>query len=549
VSYWRQHFRTGNSVAGIPEVNLINWLLAFAPIGVLLVLMVGRNWGGAKAGPVAWLVALVVAMAFFGAPRELVSYSQVKGALLSVWVLYIIWAALFLFHIVDLAGSVTTIGRGIARVTENRVMQVLLLAWIFTTFLQGIAGYGVPVAVVAPLMVGMGFAPVTAVVTTSVGHSWSVTFGSLAASFFALAGVSESSGRALAFESAAMLGIACVLCGFGAIWAYDGLRAVRAGLLPLLLLASAMAGTQLGMALLGAYSLAAFSAGCVGLLLVAALARIPRYRSQPVTGLPRVQGASTDAPPTLQPAVPVRDVALAFSAYAILIVIVLGASIIEPLGDALNRVSIRLSFPETETTYGWTNAATASYRSIEPFGHAGAMLLYAAFLGYLIYRRAGKLPDGALRTAANRTVSGALSSSIGIVTMVGMALLMMESGMTALLAEGIAAVAEPVFPLMAPFIGVLGCFMTGSNTNSNILFGALQRDTATVLGLPTAVILAAQTTGGALGSMVAPAKIIVGCSTAGLAGQEGPVIRQCVRYGVVITGLIGVVTLIWSRLA
>jgi lactate permease len=70
-----------------------------------------------------------------------------------------------------------------------------------------------------------------------------------------------------------------------------------------------------------------------------------------------------------------------------------------------------------------------------------------------------------------------------------------------------------------------------------------------VLGLPTAVILAAQTTGGALGSMVAPAKIIVGCSTAGLAGQEGPVIRQCVRYGIVITTIMGVITLVWSRIA
>jgi lactate permease len=536
-------------VAGIPEVTVINWLLAFSPIAVLLVLMVGRNWGGAKAGPVAWITAVVVAILFFGAPLELVSYSQVKGALLSVWVLYIIWAALFLFHIVDLAGSVTTIGRGIARITENRVMQVLLLAWIFTTFLQGIAGYGVPVAVVAPLMVGMGFAPVTAVVTTSVGHSWSVTFGSLAASFFALTGVAETSGTALAFESAAMLGVACLLCGIGAIWAYGGFRALQSGYIPLLLLAAAMAGTQLGMALIGAYSLAAFTAGCVGLLMVAGLSRITRYRIEPPGRVPVVQGASSDDPVTPLPPVSLREVALAFAAYAFLIVIVLGASLISPIGSALDRVSIRLAFPQTATTFGWTNPATDSYRSIEPFGHAGAMLLYAAGLGYLVYRRAGKLPPGSLKTAASRTVSGALSSSIGIVTMVGMALMMMDSGMTALLAEGIAAIADPVFPLLAPFIGVLGCFMTGSNTNSNILFGALQRDTATVLDLPSAVILAAQTTGGALGSMVAPAKIIVGCSTAGLAGQEGPVIRQCVRYGVVITGIMGVVTLVWSRLA
>ena len=537
---------------GIPDVDLLHWLAAFAPIAVLLVLMVGFNWGGAKAGPVAWLVALAVAAGFYGARLDLIAYSQAKAGLLSIWVLYIIWAALFLFHIVDLAGSVSTIGRGIARITENRVMQVLLLAWIFTTFLQGIAGYGVPVAVVAPLMVGMGFAPVTAVVATSVGHSWSVTFGSLAASFFALSGVSEIPGSDLAFEAALLLGIACFLCGIGAVWSFDGVRAVVRAAGPLLILGALMATTQLLLAVLGAYSLAAFTAGCVGLLGVVVMTRLPYYRFEPRQRvLPPVQGGSVDAADIVESTtpVPLREVALAFSAYAILIVIVLGSSVITPLDDAINSVSINLSFPATSTTFGWVNEATNSYRSIEPFGHAGAMLLYSAFLGYAIYRQSGKLGRGALQQAVSRTVAGALTSSIGIVTMVGMALLMMESGMTYLLAQGIADVAGPVFPLLAPFIGVLGCFMTGSNTNSNILFGALQRDTATVLGLPKAVILAAQTAGGALGSMVAPAKIIVGCSTAGLSGQEGPVIRQCVRYGIVITTIIGIITLIWSELS
>jgi lactate permease len=91
--------------------------------------------------------------------------------------------------------------------------------------------------------------------------------------------------------------------------------------------------------------------------------------------------------------------------------------------------------------------------------------------------------------------------------------------------------------------------MTGSNTNSNILFGALQRDTAGLLGISTPVILAAQTTGGALGSMLAPAKIVVGCSTVGLGGEEGPVLRQGVRYGMIITSVVGLITLLWVSLS
>ncbi len=84
--------------------------------------------------------------------------------------------------------------------------------------------------------------------------------------------------------------------------------------------------------------------------------------------------------------------------------------------------------------------------------------------------------------------------------------------------------------------------MTGSNTNSNVVFGVLQQETAQLAGLSAALILAAQTTGGALGSMIAPAKILVGCSTVGLSGKEGPVLKITLRYGLVITGIIGIIT-------
>lgn len=530
--------------AGIPDVNLLNWILAFSPIAVLLVLMVGFNWGGAKAGPAAWLTAFAVSILAFGGGTSLLAYSQVKGALLSAWVLYIIWAALLLFHIVDEAGSIKTIGQGIARITGNRVMQLILLSWIFTTFLQGIAGYGVPVAVVAPLMVGMGFSPVVAVVATSIGHSWSVTFGSLAASYFALSGVSEIPGAELAFESAMLLGLACFLCGFGAVWSYGGWIALRQAIIPLTIVGTIMASTQFGMVSLGTYPLAAFTAGCLGLLAISVLARIPVYRHYRPESDPDRQ--ATEAVEVATSVVPLKEILLAFAAYIILVVIVLSASFIGPIEDTLSTGSIRLGFPVTMTDFGWVNEATDSYRTIQIFGDAGALLLYACALGYLLYRVTGKLETGAWKRIGSRTLAGALTSSVGIVTMVGMALIMLDSGMTFMLARGSVDVAGPIFPLISPLVGVLGTFMTGSNTNSNILFGALQRDSAVLLGLPPALLLAAQTAGGALGSMVAPAKIIVGCSTVGLSGKEGPVLRQGARYGLVITMIIGVTVLIWS---
>jgi lactate permease len=116
--------------------------------------------------------------------------------------------------------------------------------------------------------------------------------------------------------------------------------------------------------------------------------------------------------------------------------------------------------------------------------------------------------------------------------------------MTNVIALGLSRSIEKIFPLLSPFIGLLGTFMTGSNTNSNVVFVLLQKQTAEILKLSVPIILAAQTTGGAIGGMLAPARIIVGCSTAGLSGQEGQVLRKTILFGVLITIVIGVITLL-----
>jgi lactate permease len=116
--------------------------------------------------------------------------------------------------------------------------------------------------------------------------------------------------------------------------------------------------------------------------------------------------------------------------------------------------------------------------------------------------------------------------------------------MTYLLAKGISQILGKAYPIFASAVGTLGAFMTGSNTNSNVVFGMLQKQTAELAGLSVAVILGAQTTGGAIGSMLAPAKILVGCSTVGLSAKEGPVLGMTMKYGVIITGLIGLLALV-----
>jgi len=169
-------------------------------------------------------------------------------------------------------------------------------------------------------------------------------------------------------------------------------------------------------------------------------------------------------------------------------------------------------------------------RQIPIFRHAGAILLYSSIAAYLIYRKAGLYQPGALPRILTGTVRRVMSSSLGIAAMVAMAVVMSHAGMTETLALGLAQAVGKFFPIASPWIGAVGAFMTGSNTNSNVVFAMLQQRTAELLGYSVPWILAAQTAGGAIGSVVAPTKVVVGASTAGMAGKEGVVISVLLRY-------------------
>ena len=227
--------------------------------------------------------------------------------------------------------------------------------------------------------------------------------------------------------------------------------------------------------------------------------------------------------------------------YTLLVAIVLAAQLVPPVRDFLGQIVVRVPFPELTTARGWVTPAGEG-RSINVFGHAGALLTYASLITYGLFRWQGRYTPGTVRRMARTVVRRAARSSLGIAAMVGMAVTMEHAGMTHLLADGVARLAGPAFPLVAPFIGALGAFMTGSNTNSNVVFGGLQQQVATLIGVSPLIILAAQTAGGAVGSLFAPAKVIVGCSTVGLGGGEGPVLRTAMQYGLAIVAGLALAT-------
>jgi lactate permease len=229
---------------------------------------------------------------------------------------------------------------------------------------------------------------------------------------------------------------------------------------------------------------------------------------------------------------------LAFLPYYILLVLVGLATFVGPLRTALSAARISIQFPSTTTSLGWiTDRAQAA---LPVFGHPGALILYATVLSAVLFTRLGHRIS--LRILWRNTVRQGVPTSITILALVGVAMLMVYGGMTYLLAAGLARTGR-IFPFLSPFIGVLGAVITGSNTNSNVLFGALQRDAAVLLHLNPVLIGALQTMGGALGSMITPAKVVLATATTGLAGQEGLVMRVTGRYLLVMTALLGVLGL------
>lgn len=504
-------------------------IIASIPILVILIVMIGFRWGATRAGAAGYLTAFIVAVIFFGAGTDVLAYAHAKALILSVDVLFIIWAAYLLYQVTDKAGAIKTIGRLLPSLTRDRGMQALLIGWVFASFLQGAGGFGVPVAVTAPLLIGLGFSPLSAVIIPSIGHGWAVTFGSLGSSFNAMLSATGLDAATLAPESALYLGLACVLIGPMVAHAADGWNGVKRLLLPALVISLVMGTTQFVVTVVGGlWNLGAFTGGLAGLAISMWVVRW----GQAGQGIERSER---------------KTLLLALLAYIVLILIAVTILLIPPIKSWLGQVSIQIHFPETVTAIGYVNPADTN-RPIHIFTHAGAILVYTSIVSFAIYRRAGMYEAGVGKNILQATVRGMMSSSLSIVLMVAMATMMQASGMTEALAQGLTDAVGKAFPLIAPWIGGIGAFMTGSNTNSNVLFARLQMRTAELLAYSVPAILAGQTAGAAVASVAAPTKVVVGASTAGMAGQEGEVLRALIGYTLLLVLFVGFLTFLTTLL-
>lgn len=219
---------------------------------------------------------------------------------------------------------------------------------------------------------------------------------------------------------------------------------------------------------------------------------------------------------------------LVLAPYAYLLLLVLPVFLVPPARRFVtDLVALAPSFPRTTTGLGWVNAAVSGYLPVPVFGHPGFYLALACLLGWLTYRRAHLWPTGDGRQVLGSWLSAIRSSAPTILVLGCLAMVLVDAGMVATLANGVADTAGGAYPALSSTVGAMGSFMTGSSTASNALFAALQAEVAGLIGVPPTLLVAAQTAGANVGNAIAPVVIMVGAAAVGAHDRVGQIARRC----------------------
>ncbi|MDR2726839.1 MAG: L-lactate permease, partial [Deltaproteobacteria bacterium] len=234
----------------------------------------------------------------------------------------------------------------------------------------------------------------------------------------------------------------------------------------------------------------------------------------------------------------------AFLPYYVLTAVTLFVLLTPPIKKALSFLVVGLPFPQTVTTYGFINPAVDLYGPITVFTHAGTFLILASLVGYLFFKSRGVIRSDSARRIAQKTMEKAAPATIAVILLIAMSRVMGGTGQILVLAQGTATVTGTYYALFAPCIGVLGAFMTSSNMASNILLASFQQTMAVLLNLNPAVVLGAQTGGGAIGNVICPGNVLLGTTTAGILGREGELLKMLIPLGAAVAALCGVIAFV-----
>ncbi len=529
-------------------IDLLHWLLALLPILVLLVLLVFFRWKGPQAGPVSMFTAWLVALAFYRTPFDTLAVASGKGVWDAIFILYVVWPALLLYKVADQAGAFEALRIGIRRFSRDRLFLVLAFGWVFVSFLQAIAGFGVPIAVAAPLLLAIGVRPLYAVAIALIGHAWANMFGTLAVGWLAtLQVVDLQSATETAFQTAILLWIPNLLSGFVIAWLFSRMDGIRHAWPFILIISLVHGGGQLLLVLWNPV-VCTFISSTVALAALYPISRWKRFQEER-----DVESRIMRKQEKEQEEKPVMGLAMSLLPYIVLAVSIVIGSGIPQIESYLERVEVGLSFPPTSTGYEVTAEPEEPYSPFSVLTHPGTYLLLAALIGWAVYRvrgfyrKAAEKKEGGIWSGM---VDSAIPASIAVTSFLVLSKVMDDSGQTSVLALGISEFSPPlVYAFFASWIGVVGAFITSSNTASNILFAPLHDTVAQVeQGLSQSTLIAGQSTGGAIGNAIAPANIILGTSTTQQSGKIGEILKLTLPYAAAAAVLVGFATILINKM-
>ena len=518
---------------------MVAWLFAALPILMLMIAMNIFRWGTEKAGLLSLLTALFTAYFSAKASVYLLAFEMVKGAWNALSILIVIFPAIMLYEILLDVNAFQTIKKFVVDATGDQLIQILIFSWLFPSFLQGITGFGVPVAVCAPLLVAIGIRPLWAVIITLLGHAWANTFGTLALAWDALirqTGIPEVAQTAL--YTSLMLWAFNVACCCLICFLYGGKKAIK-HIGPFLLFISVIHGV--GQVVLSQINttIAVFIPTTAALIATAVMIKLGWY-AKPWSMPSKLMGGVVKETNEEQKV----SIMGAFSPFLLLAALSAVVLLVKPINKALAFLSFGFPTPYTITGNGFENNAMAIYNPIQFLTHAGFILIVTAIVTYCIYFYKKALTPRSLPKIWNNMLKKTIPASLGILTLVMMSQTLKGSGQIYVLAHGVAFVAGDLYGFVSPVIGLLGAFITSSNTSSNILFGEFQYTTARLLSVSGPMMLVAQTVGGAIGTIIGPSTILLGVTTVGCKGEEGLVLRKTLPIALVAVTLVGLIVVL-----
>jgi lactate permease len=493
-----------------------------------------------------------VAIAVYSMPVGQGADSALEGAAFGFWpIMWIVINALWIYNMSDATGHFAVLRRAFAEISSDMRVQVVVVAFCFGALLEALAGFGTPVAICGIMLMGLGLRPIKAAVVALVADTAPVAFGAIAIPITTLAQVSGLPTHHLSQMVGRQTPFLALLIPFVLVFMVDGRRGLRETWPAALTAGGVFAITQFAVSNYVSMELtdivaALASAGAVVALMQIWSPRAPGAAAPAVGPRPAIAGgATTDV--ALERLVRAKEgnpisraeMLLAFAPY--IIILVLGITSLHPIQSQLDKATSVFKWPGLNVLNSKGKVPTSETFKLTWLTAAGTWLFVSGVLTAVVLR---VRPMQAVRIYL-KTLDQLKWAILTVCTVLAIAYVMNLSGQTITLGTW-AAGAGAFFAFLSPLIGWFGTAVTGSDTLTNSLFGALQVAAAHKSALSPTLLAAANSSGGVIAKMISPQNLAIGAAAVGLAGREGDIFRKVIGWSVVLVLLMAVLVLLQS---